>query len=505
MRPMFRVRKLSALVHFSALALAACGGGGGDDTPAPVATAPTTAPSAGGPVAPAPSPVVSPAPGTTAVTGDIVAAANTAYTVTAAGPGPVTITLPANSALAAGDTVTVTGASATEWQIAQNAGQSILTSSLPGGTAPGTTWSAASVGSQVWHWLSPNVTGDVLVAGEAPLGQLRVSADAGTTWTTPTLPAGVWISSDLSADGSQIVAVQFQGGMYLSTDRGVTWTRVMHPLVNATAGVQFESVTMSRDGMRLAAVTRDGLMLLSADGGTTWTSATLPATTEPKVFRAVDSSSDGQVIVAVSQGGDVFRSTNGGTTFALVPVVIGTAPTTTTVHENWYRMKMSPDGRTIAIVANSIESVAPGTGIYVSHDGGATWTKGLNRTGDYTGVAMSDDGSEIAATVSNTGATPGQVFRSTDGGATFAPLTMPAGSTDWRAVAMSADGNRLAVAAGFFLTREAGPLLLSSGSRTTLGATGAIGGGGAGETLQLRYVGNGTFRIVQATGTFTPR
>ena len=48
-------------------------------------------------------------------------------------------------------------------------------------------------------------------------------------------------------------------------------------------------------------------------------------------------------------------------------------------------------------------------------------------------------------------------------------------------------------------------MLLSSGSHTTLGATGAIGGGGAGETLQLRYVGNGTFRIVQATGTFTPR
>lgn len=504
MRPISRVRRLSALVQLSALALAACGGGGGGSpAPEPVATAP----SAGGPAAPAPTPVAAPtpAPSTTTVTGNIVAAANTAYTVNTTGAGPVTITLPATTALAAGDTVTVSGTSATEWLIGQNAGQSILTHNLAGGVASGTSWTAASVGSQVWHWLSSNAAGDVLVAGEAPLGRLRVSTDAGATWTTPDLPAGVWISSDLSADGSRIVAVQFQGGMYLSTDRGATWTRVMHSLVNVAAGVQFESVTMSRDGLRLAAVTRDGALLLSNDGGTTWTAASLPATSEPKVFRGVDSSADGQVIVAASQGGDLFRSTDGGVTFVRLPVAVGVAPATQQISENWYRLKMSPDGRTIAVAANRIESVASGTGIYVSRDGGATWTKGLNRIGDYTAIAMSDDGNTIAATISNTGTTPGQVVRSTDAGATFQALTMPAGTTDWRAVAMSFEGDRLAVAAGFFATNETGPLYLSAGSRTTAGTAGGIGGGGAGETLQVRYLGFGTFDIPAATGTFQPR
>lgn len=418
MRPIPRVRKLSALVQFGALALAACGGGGGGDTPAPapVATAPSSTPSASGPAAPTSPPTVS---------------------------GPATPAAP---------------------------------------SAPA--WMAASVGPQVWHSLSTDATGDVIVAGETAEGtqpgRLRLSTDAGSTWTTPDLPAGVWIWSDVSGDGSRIVAVQFQGGMYLSTNRGATWSQVTDPLVNRAGGLKFESVTMSRDGMHLAATIRDasdtqagpavgdGSLLLSDNGGTSWTRATLPATTQPKVMRAVDSSADGQVIVAVSQGGDVFRSTNAGGTFSLVPVAVGVPPVAT--RENWYRVKTSADGRTIALAANSIEAAGPGTGLYVSRDGGTTWARGLGRTGDYTGIAMSDDGTTIAATISNPNpgeadTTPGQVVRSTDAGTTFQPLPMPAGTTDWRALAMSSDGDRLAVAAGFYLTREAGPLYLSSGNR----------------------------------------
>ena len=512
MRRFTRARKMSVSIQLGSLFLAACGGGGGGSpvpAPVPVATAPADAPAAAAPAAPAPTPAA-PAPAPAAapgsasvtVTGNIVAVGNTSYTVDAPSAALVSITLPPSASLQVGQTVTVSGASATEWQIAQNAGQSILTGNLPGGTPPGTNWAAAGIGPQVWHWLSSNVTGDVLVAGEAPLGLIRVSSDGGATWTAGNATPAVWISSDLTADGSRIVAVQYEGGMFTSTDRGVTWTRLTHPLVNVATGLAFESVTISRDGTRLAAVVQNGSLLVSTDAGATWAAATLPGTVQTRPWRSVDSSADGQFIVAASEDGDVFLSSDAGATFTALPVLTGTPAAR--VFENWYRVKMSADGQVIAIAGNAFGGT-PGTGIYVSRDRGATWTKGLDRVGDYTALAMSDDGSTIAATISNTGTTPGQVFRSVDGGVSFQALTLPAGETNWRAIAMSFDANRLVVAAGSFVTRTAGPMDISTGSRTTPGVAGGIGGGGAGEVLQLRYLGNDTFRVVQATGTFAPR
>jgi hypothetical protein len=74
------------------------------------------------------------------------------------------ITLPASPAT--GDTVTVTGQSANQWTIAQNAGQSVNTLGVAGNVAPGTVWSPR-LAPKVWHWLSSDATGNVLVAGEA--------------------------------------------------------------------------------------------------------------------------------------------------------------------------------------------------------------------------------------------------------------------------------------------------------------------------------------------------
>jgi hypothetical protein len=434
-------------------------------------------------------------------------AVNNRYSIAAPVPA-VTVTLPASANLE--DTVSITGTSATAWTVAQNAGQSILTSGLNGNAAPGTVWTPR-LAPKVWHWFSSDATGEVLLGGEANGGLLDTSRDGGQTWTSGNSPTGIWISSDMTTTGNRMVAVQYGGGMYMSTDFGVTWNRLTHALVNNAAGLSFEGVTISADGQRLATViqptpvtTPTGRLAFSNDGGTTWTAATLPAGTY--WWRNVDSSADGQVIVAVAHTSEIFLSINAGSTWT--PLTVSLTSGGTPVLESWYRVKMSADGNTIAIVANSF-GTGPGSGIFVSHDRGATWTRGFTLTADYTAIAMSSDGQTIGASSSNrtVGATttPGRVVMSKDGGTTFAPLTMPGTDTSWRALAMSADGRKLAASTGLFLPATVGQLYTSQGDRTSIGATGAIVGN-QNASVTLRYAGNGQWTVqTSAGGPFTIR
>jgi hypothetical protein len=498
--PRYQLFAASAVV---VLWLTACGGGG--DVLAP----PETQASAAAPAV--------------AVTADTQLAANTSYAINAPNASSVTLRLPPSSGLRAGDTVTIMGSSATRWTVAQNAGQSILTSNLNGNVAPGAVWTPRLT-PKVWHWLSSDTTGQVLLAGEAG-GMLNTSTDGGKTWTVGNSPAGIWISSDMNADGSKMVAVQYGGGMYTSIDFGATWTQVTDPLVSfsdaigstpaAPANLNFQSVTVSQDGQHLAAViqpdpttTPNGRLVVSNDGGATWTLANVAG---QFFWRSVDSSASGQVIVAVEHNGAAFLSTDFGASWTsltvAVPLTAGATPTTVT--QGWYRVKLSADGNTIALVANSFGDpmLGSGSGIFVSHDRGATWTQGFALRADYTALAMSSDGTRIAATVSNpntngnsTSTATGRVLLSTDSGATFAQVTMPGTDTDWRATAMSSDGDKMAAAAGSFETvATAGQLYTSQGDRTSIGSTGSITGG-QNDSVTLKYLGNGQWSVPASSG-----
>jgi len=339
----------------------------------------------------------------------------------------------------------------------------------PAPSAPMGASFTATGAADVWHSLSSSTDGNVMVAGQADLrggsdtSPLFVSRDGGVTWTESNAPSGIWIASDVSGDGDRIVAVQYQGaGMYLSSDRGQNFVQVTLP-----AGVPnntfFEGVTLSEDGSRVAAaIMGGGILVGTVDGAGTvsWITPTgLPATGD---WRSIDSSADGQVMVAVGQDPVAYISTNGGAAWTS----LAAAPT----NQNWYRVKVSGDGQTIAMAANNFGG-SSGNGLYVSRDQGATFTQ-TGIAGDYSAIAMSSDGGVIAATVSNdnVGAGLGSVQLSTDGGTTFAPLPVTVGGvaateTDWRAVAMSGDASRMAVAAGRFLSGGTGQIYLTTGSR----------------------------------------
>jgi hypothetical protein len=414
-----RIRLSLAL---TTLWLSACGGGGDSDTTIVTAPAPAPAPAAGqGPVA-APAPVAA-APGPAPAPAPVAAALGTSFTAT----GPV----------------------------------------------------------RVWHSLSSSADGQTIVGGQAGSDTLlAISRDGGATWTEGT-DQGIWIASDVSADGNLIAAVQFNavnGGVFISTDRGQSFVEAVRPpAITGTGLIQFESVTLTRDatgGNRIAAAVLDGPIVVgdvAADGSVNWLTPTTPAPVAE--WRSIDSSADGRLMVAVAQDPLVYTSADGGLSWTQL------AATTSITDQAWYRVKVSDDGSTIAMAANSFRTpTAPslpaeaGDGIYVSRNGGAFVRAPSSPAGEYSAITMSADGGVIAATISNTndpaGTATGTVVLSGDGGATFAPLTVnvsgtTAAETDWRAITMSGDATRMAVAAGRFTTNGEGAIYLTTGSRPT--------------------------------------
>ena len=328
------------------------------------------------------------------------------------------------------------------------------------GADPGVTWNLAIAAPRIWHSLSMNPAGDVIVAGEAG-GPLHVSSDGGSTWTTGNSSNAMWISSAMTASGDHLFAVQYEGDLVDSTDHGQTWRAVASsPLVYSPSGLGFQSVAVSQDGQRIAAVIQNGSIVFSSDGGVTWRAGVLPDGPQNRWWRSIDSTPDGEVLVAVSHNGEIYRSTDAANSWRAVSVTV--AGSSTPVIEHWYRVKLSADGLTVAVVANSVGG-GPGTGIYVSRDGGATWAKGYSQVADYTFLVMTADGQVIAASVSDTKGKTGRVLLSTDQGANFEPVSMPATDTNWRAIAMSPNADRVAAATGSFHTETTG--LLYTGQR----------------------------------------
>lgn len=482
-------------------ALAACGGGGGGGGT-------TVSADAGG---------NQPAPVTP------VAPVNPVTPVTPA--APFVLKLPVEPDIKINDTITVRGASTNGWSIVQNAGQTIGRRALPGGVEPGLTFTPAATTTHNWWFAASSASGQKLAAvgngyqtlhapNATASGTVWTSADGGANWTellTPGTqpPSNDWASIASSADGTKLAVVGISKGIWTSADSGATWTNNDLPQYfpgTSIYNTEFVSVSMSADGSRMVAAT-----LYTTSGGTdgriytyeqtpgvafgqgTWTQQASP--TSIHMWRGVALSADGNTLVAaayqdsqlVNEG--VYVSTDHGVTWTNK-----LSPAATTA----YRVAISADGKNM-IMAERFGK------IYTSSDAGVSWTLGAS-SGGFNAVASSADGKTLMAVQANgfaaaEGSNPpppdrnGKLLVSSDGGATWVNRG-PTGEW-WRGAAMSADGNRLVAA------RDAGPIYVSTGNRTTYGTAGSITGAPAND-ITLRYLGDGLFDATSATGpTFT--
>ncbi|HKX40849.1 MAG TPA: hypothetical protein VJO99_06810 [Burkholderiaceae bacterium] len=384
------------------------------------------------------------------VTGPSVQAqSNTAY-LASNDAQPVTVTLPASPAV--GDIVHLSGAGLGGWTIAQNAGQTIYTTNL--GDMAGANWTPQGP-SGTWTAIASSADGRKLVATISN-GQIYTSTDGGISWTARDSNR-IWYAVASSADGSKLVAVARSGGqIHTSSDSGVTWTP-------RDANRDWQSVASSADGSKLLAADRGGRLYTSVDSGLTWTPREAV-----RNWRAVASSADGTKLVAAVASGQLYTSTDSGATW-----------TPRDANRNWYAIASSADGSTLLAAEYHGQ-------LYTSSDSGATWSA-RDSLRDWLAVASSADGSRLVATVSS-----GLIYTSADSGLSWTPH---ASAQVWGAVASSADGSRLAAARVF-------AQVYTSVASTTLGTAGSISGARL-DSIELQYVGGGTFNVLSHEGKLT--
>jgi hypothetical protein len=228
-------------------------------------------------------------------------------------------------------------------------------------TNSGTTWLSNNVpGVSFFGSVALSADGNKLVAvvGDySSPGPIYISTNSGITLTQTTAPTNNWMSVASSADGTKLVAAAMnsEGGfIYASMDSGLTWTLTGAPTNNSWA-----TVASSADGSKLVAASgfafipalSYGGVYTSTNFGMSWTSNNVPAAQ----WTSVASSADGTRLVAAcidlynDPTGLIYSSTNSGASW-----VSNSAP-----NESWYSVASSADGNKLMAAALGDQSFNP--------------------------------------------------------------------------------------------------------------------------------------------------
>jgi photosystem II stability/assembly factor-like uncharacterized protein len=231
-----------------------------------------------------------------------------------------------------------------------------------------------------WVALASSRDGSKMVA-VADFNPIFTSTNYGKTWLANG-PSVAWGAVASSADGAHLVALDNDmGGVYTSTDSGISWTQTSAP------AQRWRCVVSSADGTRLAAGAGFGTnysqppaIYTSVDSGMSWIATSAPA--EP--WQAIAGSADGTKLAAGVYGGAIYLSTDSGTNWtpASVPLL------------RWGSIASSADGT--KLVAAAWEGQ-----IYVSSDSGRTWRTADAPNAQWQAVTCSADGNKLIAGIWN--------------------------------------------------------------------------------------------------------
>jgi len=283
-------------------------------------------------------------------------------------------------------------------------------------TASAQTWTRADVPTNSWVAVASSADGRNLVAA-AFSGGIYTSTNFGATWISNSVPSLPWNSVASSADGTKLVAIPlFTTTLYTSTNSGATWN------TNAAGANDWHWVASSADGNRLLGAGNNGRLAISTNAGVGWTIIT---NAPGACWGCVASSADGSKLIAGDSGscntgrGPIYTSANFGATWA----------TNNALQQSWTSVCSSADGTRLAAVWG-------GASIFTSADSGNTWSS-TNFSGQhFYHIAASANALTLVAP------SGGTLYTSSDSGVSWSSNSLPEVSA-WGEVALSADGNRL--------------------------------------------------------------
>jgi photosystem II stability/assembly factor-like uncharacterized protein len=289
-----------------------------------------------------------------------------------------------------------------------------------------------------------------------PLGGIWKTTSGGVTWfpisdqensfdsvgaifVAPSNPDIIYAGTGDPISGS------LGNGMWKSTDAGATWK---HIGLEDTVKIGSIVVDPTDPNIVLASALGDstrkgGGVYRSTDGGQSWTNVLKPADYDgvrdlqyaydnPNIMlAATQGTNDGRGVAAGGRGGapvkskpaQLFKSTDKGLTWTQIKI----PPFEGRIA---LALAMQTKGQRFYIIGNAIEN---GSGLYRSDDGGSTWqhmagkdTRISNGQGAYSsGVFVDSQNPDILYTMSTA------MYRSTDGGVTFAPFKGAPGGEDY--------------------------------------------------------------------------
>jgi hypothetical protein len=169
-------------------------------------------------------------------------------------------------------------------------------------TNNGATWTSIGASGNNWGVVAYAGNGGNYAAGTSSgTSSVFTKATAGTTGVTLTNQSLPVTGLVISADGTKLAACVNPGGIYTSTNSGVSWTNTSAPWTT------WGCLTASADCTRLVAGVSGGLIYASANFGGNWTPL---AGSSNQVWSAVTASADGSKLAGAvnSATGQIYYS-----------------------------------------------------------------------------------------------------------------------------------------------------------------------------------------------------